>query len=61
MTRRHGVMAPPPHDGPPQRGLMAPATAGPALDHDVAIPRLLWLVAGVLAVVELALASAPNG
>ena len=60
MTRRHGVMAPPPHDGPAQPGLMAPAP-GPALDHVVAIPRLLWIVAGVLAAVELALASAPNG
>ena len=61
MTRRHGVMAPPPQDGPPQRGLMAPATTGPALDHAVAIPKLLWLVAGVLAAIELALVSAPNG
>ena len=60
MTRRHGVMAPPPHDGPPQRGLMAPGS-GPALDHAVAIPKLLWVVAAVLAAVELALASAPNG
>jgi hypothetical protein len=60
MTRRHGVMAPPPHDGPPRPGVMAPGP-GPALDHAVAIPRLLWLVAGVLAAVELALASAPNG
>jgi hypothetical protein len=38
---------------------MAPG-AGPALDHAVEIPKLLWLVAGVLAAVELALASAPN-
>jgi hypothetical protein len=60
MTRRHGVMAPPPHDGPPPRGLMA-AAQGPALDHAVAIPKLLWVVAGVLAAVELALAAAPNG
>ena len=60
MTSRHGVMAPPPHDGPPQRGLMAPAP-GPALDHAVAIPKLLWLVAGVLAAIELALAAVPNG
>jgi len=60
MTRRHGVMAPPPHDGPPQPGLMAPGR-GPALDHAVAIPKLLWVVAAVLAAVELALASVPNG
>ena len=59
MTRRHGVMAPPPHDGPPQPGLMAPGS-GPALDHAVAIPKLLWLVAAVLAAVEVALASVPN-
>ena len=60
MTRRHGVMAPPPHDGPAQPGLMA-ASPSAALDHAVAIPRLLWVVTGVLAAVELALASAPNG
>ena len=60
MTRRHGVMAPPPHDGPPQPGLMAVAP-GPALDHTVAIPKLLWLVAGVLAAVELLVTATPNG
>jgi hypothetical protein len=59
MTRRHGVMAPPPHDGPPQRGLMAPGPA-PTLDHSVAIPKLLWVVAAVLAAIEFALAAAPN-
>jgi|GEM_PF-6868006 len=59
MTSRHGVMAPPPHDGPPQRGLMAPGP-GPALDHAVAIPKLLWLIAAVLAAIEFALAAAPN-
>jgi hypothetical protein len=37
------------------------ASPSAALDHAVAIPRLLWVVAGVLAAVELALASAPNG
>jgi hypothetical protein len=60
MTRRHGVMAPPPHDGPPQRGLMVPGP-GPALDHAVAIPKLLWFVAGVLAAVELLVTATPNG
>jgi hypothetical protein len=60
MTTEHCVMAPPPHAGPARPGLMAPGT-GPALDHAVAIPRLLWVVAGVLAVIELALASTPNG
>jgi hypothetical protein len=60
MTRRHGVMAPPPHDGPPQPGLMA-ASPSAALDHAVAIPKLLWLVAGVLAAVELFVTATPNG
>lgn len=59
MMRRHGVMAPPPHDGPPQRGLMAPGP-GPALDHTVAIPKLLWLIAAVMAAIEFALAAVPN-
>ena len=60
MTRRHGVMAPPPHDGPPQPGLMAADTAA-ALDHASAIRSLLWIVAGVLAVVELLLHATPKG
>jgi hypothetical protein len=38
---------------------MAPGS-GPALDHAVAIPKLLWLVAAVLAAGEVALASVPN-
>jgi hypothetical protein len=54
MTRRHGVMAPPPHDGPPRPGLMA-ADPTAALDHALAIRSLLWIVAGALAVVELLL------
>jgi hypothetical protein len=31
------------------------------LDHAVAIPKLLWVIAAVLAAIELALAAAPNG
>jgi hypothetical protein len=54
MIRRHGVMAPPPQDGPPQRGLMAPGP-GLALDHASAIRSLLWIVAVVLAAVEILL------
>jgi hypothetical protein len=38
---------------------MAPAP-GPALDHASAIRHLLWIVAGVLAAVELLLSTAPN-
>ena len=59
MIRRHGVMAPPPHDGPPKPGLMA---AGPAatLDHATAIRSLLWIVAGALAAVELFLNATPR-
>ena len=60
MTRAHGVMSPPPHAGPPQPGLMAPAP-GPALDHASAIRMLLWIVAGALAAVELLLGAVPKG
>jgi hypothetical protein len=59
MTRRHGVMAPPPHDGPPTPGLMA-ADPAAALDHATAIRSLLWIVAGALAVAELLLHAAPK-
>jgi hypothetical protein len=59
MTRPHGVMAPPPHEGPPQPGLMAPGP-GPALDHASAIRSLLWIVAAVLAAVEFLLTTIPN-
>ena len=59
MTRAHGVMAPPPHGGPPQPGLMAPAP-GLALDHASAIRNLLWIVAAALALVELLLTIAPD-
>jgi len=59
MTRRHGVMSPPPHDGPSQPGLMAVGPS-PALDHAPAIRSLLWIVAGALAAVELLLTAAPN-
>ena len=59
MTRRHGVMSPPPHDGPPQPGLMASDPAL-ALDHASAIRTLLWIVAGVLAAMELLLSAAPK-
>jgi hypothetical protein len=60
MSRRRGVMSPPPYDGPPQRGLMAP---GPCADlnHASAIRTLLWVVAAVLALVELLLAAMPSG
>jgi hypothetical protein len=60
MTRRHGVMAPPPHDGPPRPGLMT-ADPSAALDHASAIRSLLWIVAGALAAVELLLHAAPKG
>jgi hypothetical protein len=60
MIRRHGVMAPPPHDSPPQPGLMA-ANPAVALDHASAIRRLLWVVAGALAAVELLLHATPKG
>jgi hypothetical protein len=60
MTRRHGVMAPPPHDGPPRPGLMA-ADPAATLDHASAIRGLLWIVAGTLAALELLLHAAPNG
>jgi hypothetical protein len=56
MTRRHGVMAPPPHDGPPQPGLMA-ADPSATLDHASAIRGLLWIVAGARATVELFLSA----
>jgi hypothetical protein len=59
MTRRHGVMSPPPHDGPTQPGLMSPGP-GPALDHASAIRSVLWIVAGVLAAVELLLTTVPS-
>jgi hypothetical protein len=39
---------------------MAPAP-GPALDHASAIRSLLWLVAGVLAAIELILGAVPKG
>jgi hypothetical protein len=60
MTRRHGVMAPPPHDGPARPGLMA-ADPAASLDHASAIRSLLWIVAGALAAVELLLHHAPKG
>jgi hypothetical protein len=60
MTRRHGVMAPPPHDGPPRPGLMA-ADPSATLDHASAIRSLLWIVAGALAAVELLLSTTLNG
>ena len=60
MTRRHGVMAPPPHDGPARPGLMA-ADPAATLDHASAIRSLLWIVAGALAAVELLLNAAPKG
>jgi len=60
MTRRHGVMAPPPHDGPARPGLMA-ADPSATLDHASAIRGLLWIVAGMLAAVELLLSATPNG
>ena len=59
MTRRHGVMSPPPHDGPPQPGLMA-ASPSVTLDHAAAIRTLLWIVAGALGAVELLLTAAPK-
>ena len=52
-------MAPPPHSGPPQPGLMSPG-AGPALDHASAIRSVLWIVAGVLAAVELFMTAVPS-
>ena len=60
MTRRHGVMSPPPHDGPTQPGLMVP---GPAhtLNHASTIRNLLWIVAAALAAVELLLTVLPDG
>ena len=60
MTRRHGVMAPPPHEGPPRPGLMA-ADPDAALDHASAIRSLLWIAAGTLAAVELLLNATPKG
>jgi hypothetical protein len=60
MIRRHGVMSPPPHDGPPKPGLMA-AGPGLALDHASAIRTLLWVVAGALGAVEVLLSAAPKG
>jgi hypothetical protein len=60
MTRRHGVMAPPPHDGPARPGLMA-ADSSAALDHASAIRSVLWIVAGALAAVEFLLHAAPKG
>ena len=60
MTRRHGVMAPPPHDGPARPGLMA-ADPASALDHASAIRGLLWIVAGALAALEFLLHAAPKG
>jgi hypothetical protein len=48
MTRRHGVMAPPPHDGPARPGLMA-ADPAAALDH------------ASLAALEFLLHAAPKG
>jgi hypothetical protein len=59
MTRRHGVMSPPPHDGPTQPGLMTPGPAD-ALDHASAIRNLLWIVAAALAAVELLLTVLPD-
>jgi hypothetical protein len=59
MTRAYGVMSPPPYDGPPQPGLMAPGP-GPALDHASAIRNLLWIVAAALAAVELLLTLLPD-
>jgi hypothetical protein len=60
MTRRHGVMAPPPHDGPARPGVMA-ADPSAALDHASAIRGLLWIVAGALAAVEVLLHAGPKG
>ena len=60
MTSRHGVMAPPPHDGPTRPGLMA-ADSSAALDHASAIRGLLWIVAGALGALELLLHAAPKG
>jgi hypothetical protein len=59
MTRAHGVMSPPPHDGPSQPGLMAPGP-GHALDHASTIRNLLWIVAAALALVELLLTVVPE-
>ena len=60
MKRPRGVMTPPPHEGPPQRGLMTPGPPA-ALDHASAIRWLLWIVAAVLGLVELLLAATPDG
>ena len=54
---RH-VMAPPDHhEHPPARGLMVPDPAAPA--HEVSLNAVLWVIAGVLALVQVVVASTP--